>query len=86
MHTGDVLTFPSAPDSCWSAGQVYNASPSPMFPAKKTGWYLRRAGGTNDVANRKEIFVVRANGTVIGSDRVNGMEQTFSGLAWILAM
>ena len=33
---------------------------------KSAGWYLRQAGGPTSVANKKEIFVVRANGTVIG--------------------
>jgi hypothetical protein len=35
-------------------------------PGKEASWYLRRAGGTNDVASRKDIFVIRANGSVIG--------------------
>jgi hypothetical protein len=48
------------------SGQVYNASAITFVPGKTAGWYLQRAGGTNDVANHKEIFVVRANGSVIG--------------------
>jgi len=65
MHTGDMLTVPKRPGFVLVSGQVYNASASPMFPAKKRmvpapGWW------NNDVANRKEIFVIRANGSVIG--------------------
>jgi protein involved in polysaccharide export with SLBB domain len=66
MHTGDVLTVPKRPGFVLVSGQVYNASAITYVPDKDAGWYLRRAGGTNDVANRKEIFVVRANGSVIG--------------------
>ncbi len=66
MHTGDVLTVPKRPGFVLVSGQVYNASALTFVPGKEASWYLRRAGGTNDVANRKEIFVVRANGTVIG--------------------
>jgi protein involved in polysaccharide export with SLBB domain len=66
MHTGDVLTVPKRPGFVLVSGQVYNASAITFVPGKEAGWYLRRAGGTNDVANRKEIFVVRANGSVIG--------------------
>ncbi len=66
MHTGDVLTIPKRPGFVLVSGQVYNASGITFVPGKEASWYLRRAGGTNDVANRKEIFVVRANGTVIG--------------------
>jgi protein involved in polysaccharide export with SLBB domain len=66
MHTGDVLTVPKRPGFVLVSGQVYNASAITYVPGKEASWYLRRAGGTNDVANRKEIFVVRANGSVIG--------------------
>jgi hypothetical protein len=48
------------------SGQVYNASAITFVPGKDAGWYLRHAGGTNDVANRREIFVIRANGSVVG--------------------
>jgi protein involved in polysaccharide export with SLBB domain len=66
MHTGDVLTVPKRPGFVLVSGQVYNASALTYVPGKEASWYLRRSGGTNDVANRKEIFVVRANGSVIG--------------------
>jgi protein involved in polysaccharide export with SLBB domain len=66
MHTGDVLTIPKRPGFVLVSGQVYNASALTFVPGKEASWYLRRAGGTNDVANRSEIFVIRANGSVIG--------------------
>lgn len=66
LRSGDVLTVPKRPGFVLVTGQVYNASAITFVPGKNAGWYLRRAGGTNDVANRKEIFVIRANGSVIG--------------------
>ena len=66
MHTGDVLTVPKRPGFVLVSGQVYNAAALTYVPGKEASWYLRRAGGTNDVANRREVFVVRANGSVIG--------------------
>jgi protein involved in polysaccharide export with SLBB domain len=66
MRSGDVLTIPKRPGFVLVSGQVYNASALTFVPGKEAGWYLRRAGGTNDVANRKEIFVIRANGSVVG--------------------
>jgi hypothetical protein len=66
MRTGDVLTVPKRPGFVLVSGQVYNASALTYVPGKEASWYLRRAGGTNEVANRKEIFVIRANGSVIG--------------------
>ena len=66
MRSGDVLTVPKQPGFVLVSGQVYNASAITFVPGKDAGWYLRRAGGTNEVANRGEIFVVRANGVVVG--------------------
>jgi protein involved in polysaccharide export with SLBB domain len=66
MRRGDVLTIPKRPGFVLVSGQVYNASAITYVPGKNAGWYLRRAGGANEVANRKEIFVIRANGSVVG--------------------
>lgn len=66
LRSGDVLTVPKRPGFVLVSGQVYNASAITFVPNKDARWYLRRAGGTNDVANRKEIFVIRSNGSVIG--------------------
>src|SRR6266702_1082786 len=66
LRSGDVLTVPKRPGFVLVSGQVYNASAITYTPGKDASWYLRRAGGTNDVANRKEIFIVRANGSVVG--------------------
>jgi protein involved in polysaccharide export with SLBB domain len=66
MHAGDVLTIPKRPGFILVSGQVYNASALTYVPGKEASWYLRRAGGTNDVANRREVFVIRANGSVVG--------------------
>ena len=66
MRNGDVLTIPKRPSFVLITGQVYNSSAITYVPDKDAGWYLRRAGGTNEVANRGEIFVIRANGSVVG--------------------
>ena len=72
LRSGDVLTIPKRPGFVLVSGQVYNASAITYVPGKTAGWYLQNAGGTNEVANTKEIFIVRANGTVIGH-RSSGM-------------
>ncbi len=66
MRNGDVLTIPKRPSFVLITGQVYNSSAITYVPDKDAGWYLRHAGGTNEVANRGEIFVIRANGSVVG--------------------
>ena len=66
LRRGDVLTIPKRPGFVLVSGQVYNATALSFAPDKTAGWYLSRAGGTNATANRKEIFIIRANGTVVG--------------------
>jgi protein involved in polysaccharide export with SLBB domain len=66
LRRGDVLTIPKRPGFVLITGQVYNSTALTFTPGKTAKWYLQRAGGTSDTANRKEIFVIRANGSVIG--------------------
>lgn len=66
LRRGDVVTIPKRPGFVLVTGQVYNSTALTYAPDKTAGWYLRRAGGANATANRKEIFVIRANGSVVG--------------------
>jgi protein involved in polysaccharide export with SLBB domain len=66
LRRGDVLTIPRRPSFVLITGQVYNVTALTFTPGKTAGWYLQHAGGSSDTANRKEIFVIRANGSVIG--------------------
>ena len=66
LRRGDVLTIPKRPGFILVSGQVYNATALTFTPEKTASWYLSRAGGTNSTANRKEIFIIRANGSVVG--------------------
>jgi protein involved in polysaccharide export with SLBB domain len=66
MRRGDVLTIPKKPGFVLVSGQVYNASAITFVPGKTAGWYLRRAGGSTEGGNMKEVLVIRANGLVVG--------------------
>jgi protein involved in polysaccharide export with SLBB domain len=66
LRRGDVLTIPKRPGFVLVSGQVYNATALTFTPGKTAAWYLSRAGGTNGSANRKDIFIIRANGSVVG--------------------
>jgi len=72
VRSGDVLRIPKRPGFVLISGQVYNASAITYVPGKRASWYLERAGGSTGIANRKEIFVIRANGSVVGR-RSGGM-------------
>src|SRR6202007_1272356 len=66
LRRGDVLTIPKRPGFVLVTGQVYNATALSFTPGKTAEWYLARAGGTNSTANRKDIFIIRTNGSVVG--------------------
>ncbi|MGB6193556.1 MAG: SLBB domain-containing protein [Terracidiphilus sp.] len=66
LRRGDELTIPKRPGFVLVTGQVYNATALTFAPGKTAEWYLGHAGGTNSAANRKEIFIIHANGSVVG--------------------
>jgi len=68
LRAGDVLTIPKKPSFVLVTGQVYNSAALTFVPGKTAGWYLSHAGGPTSIANKKEIFVIRANGSVVGRD------------------
>jgi hypothetical protein len=47
-------------------GSVYNPTAITYKSGRNAGWYLRQAGGPNNMANKKGIFVIRADGSVVG--------------------
>jgi protein involved in polysaccharide export with SLBB domain len=66
VRAGDVLRIPKRPGFVLVSGQVYNSSAITYAPNETAGWYLRRAGGPTEIANTKDIFILRANGDVVG--------------------
>ena len=68
VRAGDVLRIPKRPGFVLVSGQVFNASAITFVPGRTAGWYVHRAGGTTQVANTKQIFIIRANGTVVGRE------------------
>lgn len=66
LRRGDILTIPKRPGFVLVSGQVYNATALTFTPGKTAEWYLSRAGGTNSTADRKNVFIIRANGSVVG--------------------
>ena len=66
MRAGDILLIPKRPDFVLVSGQVFNNSAITYAPGHQAVWYLRQAGGPTQQANKKSIFIIRANGAVIG--------------------
>jgi len=76
LRAGDVIAVPKKPNFVLSYGQVYNANAITYRPGKTAGWYLKQAGGPTQLANKKGIYIIRANGAVISSE---GVTDWFSG-------
>lgn len=68
VRAGDVLTVPKQPSHVVVTGNVYNPNAIAYRPGKDLGWYLEKAGGPTETGNKKRIFVVRANGSVVTGD------------------
>jgi protein involved in polysaccharide export with SLBB domain len=47
-------------------GQVFDATAVSYSPGRSAKWYLEQSGGPTTLANKKAIFVIRADGSVIG--------------------
>lgn len=66
VRAGDTLYVPKKPNYVVVSGQVYNPTAITYRPGRNAGWYLRQAGGPTNMANHKAVFVIRADGSVVG--------------------
>ena len=66
MRPGDSLVIPKQQKFVLVSGQVYNQTAITYAPGKDGNWYLRQAGGPTQGGDKGAIFIVRANGSVIG--------------------
>jgi len=67
LRAGDVITIPRKPNFVLAYGQVYNPTAITYVPGKTAEWYLQQAGGPTELALKKAIYVIRANGSVVSS-------------------
>jgi protein involved in polysaccharide export with SLBB domain len=67
MRRGDSVFIPKRPEFVIVSGQVYNSNAITYRPRRAAGWYLRQAGGPTDQGNVKQVFIIRANGSVESS-------------------
>jgi protein involved in polysaccharide export with SLBB domain len=77
LRDGDVLVVPKHADYVMVTGQVYNPTAVSYRPGRSAKWYLSQAGGLTGIADRKAVFVIRADGSVIAAK--NNNDGWFSG-------
>jgi polysaccharide export outer membrane protein len=64
VRAGDSLFIPRRPDYVMVTGEVFNPAAVSYRPGKSAKWYLSQSGGPTTTANKKAIFVIRADGSV----------------------
>jgi polysaccharide export outer membrane protein len=64
LRAGDSVMIPKQPGAVLVIGQVYNANALTYTPGRNANWYLSRAGGATQLANKGAIFILRADGSV----------------------
>jgi polysaccharide biosynthesis/export protein len=72
LRAGDVLVIPKRPNFVMVGGQVYNATAISYLRGREAGWYLGQAGGPTQSADKKGIFILRADGSVVGRGNSSG--------------
>jgi protein involved in polysaccharide export with SLBB domain len=71
LEDGDTFYIPPRLSTVEVAGAVYNANAFRFEPQKRLSVYLDAAGGPTREADRKRIFVIRADGTVVSRQSRN---------------
>jgi protein involved in polysaccharide export with SLBB domain len=66
VRAGDTIVIPKRPGTVYVQGAVYNPTGITFKPGKNAGWYLKQAGGPTAMAEKKSIFVIRGDGSVVG--------------------
>lgn len=67
LEDGDVFYIPPKLSTVQVAGAVYNPNAFRYEPRKRLADYLEDAGGPTREADKRRIFLIRADGTVVSS-------------------
>jgi polysaccharide export outer membrane protein len=77
VEDGDTLTIPKKPGIVNVLGSVYNPTSIIYTKGKNVDFYLNLVGGPTQDAEEDEIYVIKADGTVISKT-----QKSKSGLSW----
>jgi len=67
LRDGDVLVVPKKENYVMVNGQVFNPTAISYRSGLSAKWYLSQAGGLTPLADKKAVFVIRADGSVISA-------------------
>ncbi len=72
LENGDSFLIPSVPSTVNAVGAIFNQNSFLYRPDARLESYLQLAGGPNTDADRKHMFLVKANGAVVSRGSVKG--------------
>jgi protein involved in polysaccharide export with SLBB domain len=81
IEDGDTFYIPPRMSTVQVAGAVFNANAFLQQPGRRLTAYLNDAGGPTRQADRKHIFVLRADGMVVTSQGRESLWHSNSSLA-----
>jgi protein involved in polysaccharide export with SLBB domain len=65
LRAGDTLLIPKRANFVMVTGQVNNPTAIGYIPGRGLHWYLQKAGGATPYGRKKDIYVLRADGSVV---------------------
>jgi protein involved in polysaccharide export with SLBB domain len=71
LEDGDRFVVPPIPSTVGIVGAVYDPNSFLYIPHRHAGEYLQSAGGPNRNADRRQIFIIRADGSVVSRQYLN---------------
>ena len=72
LEDGDILRVPERPGVVHVVGEVFNETSLLYQPDRTVSDYLRRVGGMTKDADKKQVSVIRADGSVISRQQGRG--------------
>jgi protein involved in polysaccharide export with SLBB domain len=73
LEDGDVFVVPPKPATVSVVGAVYDQNSFMFMPNRRVGDYLKMAGGPNRNADKKHMFIIRADGSVVSRTVNSGL-------------
>jgi len=71
LEDGDALTVPQMPGVVHVVGEVFNATSLLYEDDGTVSYYLNRVGGMTKDADKKQVSVIKADGTVVSMEQGN---------------
>lgn len=71
LEDNDTLTIPQMPGVVYVVGEVFNPASLQYEKDRTVSYYLRRVGGMTKDADKKQVSVIKADGSVVSLEQGN---------------